>query len=80
MQATVHPTMALAERVSSADYEAVPAPAREVAKQAIMDFIGVTLAGSAEPLTRILREEAEEQGGHAQASIIGARKLRRTSM
>ncbi len=65
-------TMALAERVSSADFEAIPASAREVAKQAIMDFIGVTLAGSGEPLTRILQEEAEEQGGHAQASIIGS--------
>ncbi len=79
MQATVHPTMALAERVSSAEYDAVPAPAREVAKQAIMDFIGVTLAGSAEPLTRILREEAEEQGGYAQASIIGANQRTSTT-
>lgn len=66
-------TMALAERVSSADFEATPEPAREVAKQALMDFIGVTLAGSTEPLTRILKEEAEEQGGHPQASVIGAR-------
>lgn len=70
-------TMALAERVSSADFEAMPAAAREVAKQAIMDFIGVTLAGSNEPLSRILNQEAEEQGGHPQASIIGGR--RRTS-
>ena len=36
-------TMALAERVSSADYDAIPDAAREVAKQAIMDFIGVNL-------------------------------------
>ena len=64
-------TMALAERVSSAEYEAMPANAREVAKQAIMDFIGVTLAGSDEPLANILKEEAAEQGGNAQASIIG---------
>ena len=65
-------TMALAERVSSADFDEMPLEAKEVAKQALMDFIGVTLAGSTEPLTRILREEAEEQGGHAHASIIGA--------
>ena len=64
--------MALAERVSSADFDEMPLEAKEVAKQALMDFIGVTLAGSTEPLTRILREEAGEQGGHAQASIIGA--------
>jgi 2-methylcitrate dehydratase PrpD len=65
-------TMALAERVSSADFDEMPPEAKEVAKQALMDFIGVTLAGSSEPLTRILREEAGEQGGHAQSSIIGA--------
>mgnify|MGYP001828837388 CR=1 FL=1 len=65
-------TMALAERVSSANFDEMPLEAKEVAKQALMDFIGVTLAGSSEPLTRILKEEAEEQGGHAQASIIGA--------
>ena len=56
MQATVHATEALAERVSSADYDAMPGEAKEVAKQAIMDFIGVTLAGSTEPLARILME------------------------
>jgi len=72
-------TMVLAERVSSASYDRVPVAAREVAKQAIMDFIGVTLAGSSEPLTRILKEEAEEQGGNAQASIIGSRSRTSTT-
>jgi 2-methylcitrate dehydratase PrpD len=62
----------LAERVASAGYHSVPGNAREVAKQAIMDFIGVTLAGSDEPLARILMAEAADQGGHAQASIIGS--------
>lgn len=65
-------TMALAERIAAADFDAMPAAAREVAKQAIMDFIGVTLAGASEPLSRILREEAEAQGGHEQASVIGS--------
>ncbi len=65
-------TMSLAERVSAADYDLMPEAAREVAKQAIMDFIGVTLAGANEPLTRILREEAEEQGGHPQSTLIGS--------
>jgi len=64
-------TRMLAERVAASGYDAVPGNAREVAKQAIMDFVGVTLAGSKEPLTRILLAEAEDQGGHAQASVIG---------
>lgn len=63
----------LAERVSSSGYDLIPGNAREVAKQAILDFIGVTLAGAGEPLTGILREEAAEQGGHAQAQVIGSR-------
>ena len=64
-------TMALAERISSARFDATPENAREVAKQAIMDFIGVTLAGANEPLAQILKQEAAEQGGNAQASVIG---------
>ncbi len=65
-------TRMLAERVSAACYERVPAPAAEVAKQALLDFIGVTLAGANEPLTRILREDAASEGSSAQAQIIGA--------
>jgi 2-methylcitrate dehydratase PrpD len=64
-------TRLLAERIASARYEAIPDDAREVAKQAVMDFIGVTLAGMEEPLARILRAEAEDQGGRPQAQIIG---------
>lgn len=65
-------TMILAHRVSASGYETVPDPAREVAKQAIMDYIGVTLAGSTEPLARILLAEAQDEGGNPQAQIIGS--------
>lgn len=65
-------TSMLAQRVASASYERVPAAAAEVAKQAILDFIGVTLAGANEPLTRILREDAEAEGSQGQAQVIGA--------
>ena len=64
-------TMALAERIQTTDFQNMPAAARVVAEQALMDFIGVTVAGMDEPLTRILREEAAEEGGNAQATIIG---------
>lgn len=64
-------TRALAERIASAEYDSLPVEAREVAKQAIMDYIGVTLAGANEPLAAILRAEAKDQGGHAQARVFG---------
>ncbi len=65
-------TRLLAERIASAGRRDVPEAARTVAQQAILDYIGVALAGTDEPLTRILREEARAQGGHAQACILGA--------
>ena len=64
-------TSQLAARIASARYEDVPDEAREVAKQAILDFIGVTLAGMSEPLATILRADALEQGGKPQATIFG---------
>jgi len=64
-------TLALAERIAGGSYERVPEDAREVARQAIMDFLGVGLAGIDEPLTRILRDEAADAGGNPQAHILG---------
>ncbi len=66
------PTLQLAQRISSAIYANIPLPALEVGKQALMDFIGVTVAGMEEPLSQILIAEAEEAGGHPQATIIGS--------
>ncbi|HEY5644803.1 MAG TPA: MmgE/PrpD family protein [Pseudomonadales bacterium] len=74
----MQPTRLLAERIASAGYASLPDPARTVAKQALMDFIGVTLAGVNEPLSRILRDEAREQGGHAQARILGTKERSNT--
>jgi 2-methylcitrate dehydratase PrpD len=68
----MRPTIALASRVASSKFEQIPANAREVAKQALMDFIGVCIAGIDEPLSRILREQATDEGGHPQAQLIGA--------
>lgn len=64
-------TQKLAERIANSHYDTIPDAAKEVAKQAILDFIGVTLAGIDEPLARILRDEADSAGGRAQAQIIG---------
>src|SRR5262249_57577858 len=52
-------------------YEALPEDVVERAKQCVLDWLGVTLADSDVPLTRILRDEVAEQGGHPQATLVG---------
>jgi 2-methylcitrate dehydratase PrpD len=37
----------------------------------MLDWVGVALVGSAEPLSRILRDQALEEGGHQQATLLG---------
>ncbi len=71
MTADVTPTVALARRISSTRFAALPSAAQTVAKQCILDFIGVALAGAHEPLAEILNAEAADLGGHAQAALIG---------
>jgi len=66
-------TLALAERIAGQQDAEIPGQAREVAKQALLDYLGVTLAGMNEPLSLILREQALEAGGNAQASVFGTR-------
>ena len=67
-------TRALAERVAATRFRDLPAPARTVAKQCLMDFIGVAVAGAREPLTSMLTDEALDAGGNPQASLIGGRR------
>jgi 2-methylcitrate dehydratase PrpD len=42
-----------------------------LAKQCVLDWVGVTLAGSLEPLSELLLAEIVEQGGHGQATLVG---------
>jgi 2-methylcitrate dehydratase PrpD len=64
-------TMALAERAVAVRHDRLPAEIRALARQCILDWFAVTLAGADEELTRILAAEAQEQGGAAQASLVG---------
>ena len=63
-------TLRLADRVAGTHWDTIPPEAREVSKQALLDFLGVAVAGMEEPLARILREDAAEQGGHPQATVF----------
>src|SRR3546814_4137040 len=65
------PTRALAAFAAQLRYEDLPAPALAVARHCILDWLGVTLAGSHDPLVGMLVEEVADQGGNAQASVIG---------
>jgi 2-methylcitrate dehydratase PrpD len=52
-------------------YDDIPGPARVLARQCVLDYLGVALAGAGEPLVRMLRDEMSEAGGAEQVSVIG---------
>ncbi len=56
------------EFVSSA---AVPPAARAAARDAVLDPVGVTLAGSVEPVARMVRDVARAEGGATRCGILG---------
>src|SRR6266581_2174039 len=64
-------THALAAQASAVTYEALPETVRELARQCVLDYYGVALAGADDPLAAILLDEFAEAGGAAEASIIG---------
>ncbi|MBI5947046.1 MAG: MmgE/PrpD family protein [Chloroflexi bacterium] len=64
-------TRNIARSVRGISYEALPADAVFLAKQCALDWFGVTLAGADEPLARILREQALDEGGTPRASLVG---------
>jgi 2-methylcitrate dehydratase PrpD len=64
-------THAIAARVAALRYEDLPPDVVELARQTLLDWLAVTLAGTREELARILRDEAIEQGGRPAATIIG---------
>src|SRR6266550_2016524 len=70
-QQAVALTQTLAAQASAVTYEALPEPVRELARQCVLDYYGVALAGTDDPLATILLDELAEAGGTAQASIIG---------
>ncbi len=63
-------TRALVDSVAGLKLEAAPASARAVARHCVLDWFGVALAGSAEPLSQILvREIAAHEPG--EATLVG---------
>ena len=50
----------------------VPAAARAAARNAILDTVGVTLAGSVEPAARLVRDVLHAEGGAPRCSVLGS--------
>lgn len=64
-------TAVLAAKASMLDLNVVPKDATTVAKQCLLDWLGVSLAGRAEPLVDMLVATAGEEGGVAECTLIG---------
>jgi 2-methylcitrate dehydratase PrpD len=64
-------TARIAGFASTLERDAIPEGASTVARQCLLDWLGVSLAGSRDRTVEILRAEALDQGGHAQASLVG---------
>jgi len=67
MGATAH----IAEFIVKSRWEELPPAALEAAKRAILDSVGVMLAGSVEPPARIIQRLAEADGGMPLSTILG---------
>ena len=64
-------TSTIAEFVAKNRWEDCPAEAVDAARRAILDCLGVMLAGSAEPAARIVTDIARSEGGAPLATVIG---------
>lgn len=69
---TTSATAALAAFATETSNSALPEDVVRVARRAILDTIGVALAGSIEPAARIVTEQACSGGGATESAIWGA--------
>ena len=63
-------TAMLAEICRAISYDDLPPRAIAVAKQCVLDWFGVAIAGAGEPLTSMLREYALSGGGTGAATLV----------
>jgi 2-methylcitrate dehydratase PrpD len=65
------PEAELISFIVNTEYQDLPEAVINTSKNAILDTIGVALAGSSEPPAKILLEQTKEAGGQPQSGIIG---------
>ena len=64
-------TARIARFVTETDYERIPSKALETAKAALLDCLGVALAGSKEASAKICAEITRREGAREEATVIG---------
>jgi 2-methylcitrate dehydratase PrpD len=64
-------TRRLSDQARAHAYKNISAEGRELARQCVLDYLACAIAGAAEPLTEIMVAEMVEQGGRAEAQIVG---------
>jgi 2-methylcitrate dehydratase PrpD len=64
-------TRALVRAVRGNRWQEMPEEAQEAARHCLLDFLGCAIAGSREPLSRILVDEIVKSEGSGEASLIG---------
>ncbi len=69
----MEPTRQIAEFTTGFGWNSLPVEAMERAREALMDYVGVALAGVNDESSVIVRELVEELGGAPQASVWGTR-------
>jgi 2-methylcitrate dehydratase PrpD len=67
----MHATTVVADFVAKSRWEDCSGPAVKAARNAIVDCLGVMLAGSTEPAARILRTVAAAEGGAPLCTVVG---------
>jgi 2-methylcitrate dehydratase PrpD len=64
-------TEQLAHLIAETTYKQLPVSAVTQAKRALLDTIGVTLAGHGEAAGQIITSFVKDAGGHHEAAILG---------
>ncbi|WP_254641808.1 MmgE/PrpD family protein [Streptomyces sp. BV129] len=64
-------TDAVVDRGRSVSYALLPGHMAELARHCVLDWLGVTIAGSASEAAVLVRAEAEREGGRPVATLIG---------
>ncbi|MDY6843694.1 MAG: MmgE/PrpD family protein, partial [Thermodesulfobacteriota bacterium] len=64
-------TEKIAHFITETSFEQLPIEAIDITKRAVLDCVGVTIAGIEEPGSRIVIEYVKEIGGTSEAGVIG---------
>ncbi len=65
-------TQQLADFVASSAYDQLPSEVVRETKRAVLNYLGVAIGASRHEAVSILAEEALEEGGRPQATILGS--------